>query len=81
MKREDILIEMLSGEKRRVRLLLPEQVKDGEKVPVLEATEKVAQNKSDTNKRERRMQVVLNFSLFCCLFAGISCINLLSFIC
>jgi hypothetical protein len=46
-----------------------------------EATEKVAQNKSDTNKRERRMQVVLNFSLFCCLFAGISCINLLSFIC
>lgn len=35
VKREDILIEMLSGEKRRVRLLLPEQVKDGEKVPVL----------------------------------------------
>jgi len=48
--------------------------------PDWEATEKVAQNKSDSNKRERRMQVMLNFSLFCCLFAGISCINLLSFI-
>ncbi|SFO11339.1 alpha/beta hydrolase [Proteiniclasticum ruminis] len=35
MKREDIHIEMLSGEKRRVRLLLPERLKAGEKVPVL----------------------------------------------
>jgi len=35
MKREDIFVELVSGEKRRIRLLLPEHIKAGEKLPVL----------------------------------------------
>ena len=35
MKRKDIFVELVSGEKRRIRLLLPEHIKAGEKLPVL----------------------------------------------